>query len=951
MPVFHGSTIGLGTVLFTPSADGAISQFMRTNGAGVLSFADGGGGGSPGGSADDIQINDGAGGFTGGLGTLTSDGLRIDTVFNNPASSKTSATFVNTINGASPAANSGATLAMLLNPGVGETIGTNFQSVQSTQAYVSGSGTITQINGNDARLHATATSTNIGSYMGFYVRNPVLTSYTGTITNYYGYYVDDIGEAGVTNAYGLYMEDIANADTLNYAIYTNAGLVRFGGNVSALGYIDTQIFTATNQRFGFEAGEALTTGSHSNTLVGYQTGKAMTGGNRNTFVGTSVGDSATSPLVNTGVGFNALGALTGGIGNTTLGAYAGDGITSGDNNTIVGYQCDVHSNSANGVVMLGHNITSSEAPSLLIGDSTALWLYGDTGYNISIPAGTLSVSGMETDEVGLTITGANLQTAGYLDINSFGNTGGDVFKIASDGTLSVGGGPSLSALDANTSGITAASGTHLHLISGGNNKSIWVYADDLRARFFSDADTGLGAMAIYPMEDYAGLRIYGFDDVSDEYADLHIDDNGNAILDSAGISASTSLILAKAQGTVVIGDVGAGTNVADFAVTGIGFDRSVTFNTGANLILDGNGTATGSYPLEFQCTGTYTGGLAIQHFDGRPYLDMWAGTAGPRIRMSATSSIGGAGATIFATQSGGLYHLKFGDKDGSPRYEIGVGGAITAVHQWYGDASQLNMTLSSKGEFETTLSDATGIGWTLTGANTQTGNFIEINSFGVSGGDIMRLDSSGVLKFGTNGNAGVSHFGDSTLDLYASGSAQWNASTSLFGPANGLTGAALKLGTPSLTDPHLLPDSRDTNTGVGGNNSDSVSLVAGGVNVLQSTTTQVTVSQNAKFSKFIERSATTGITASTTQSQGQQQLTTEINEIATVANTNDVVTLPAAVAGRFVWLINNGANQLQIYPDTGDAIDGQSVNVSVTLGAGSKMGWYAYDSTNWEAQF
>jgi hypothetical protein len=66
MPVFHGSTIGLGTVLFTPTADGAVSQFMRTNGSGVLSFADGGGGSVvlPG-IANALLYDDGAGGFGG----------------------------------------------------------------------------------------------------------------------------------------------------------------------------------------------------------------------------------------------------------------------------------------------------------------------------------------------------------------------------------------------------------------------------------------------------------------------------------------------------------------------------------------------------------------------------------------------------------------------------------------------------------------------------------------------------------------------------------------------------------------------------------------------------------------------------------------------------------------------------------------------------------------------
>lgn len=53
------------------------------------------------------------------------------------------------------------------------------------------------------------------------------------VVNYYGLYHDDIfvDNNKLTNAYGIYLEDIDDAQTLNYAIYTNAGIIRFGDNV------------------------------------------------------------------------------------------------------------------------------------------------------------------------------------------------------------------------------------------------------------------------------------------------------------------------------------------------------------------------------------------------------------------------------------------------------------------------------------------------------------------------------------------------------------------------------------------------------------------------------------------------------------------------------------------------------------------------------------------------
>lgn len=90
-----------------------------------------------------------------------------------------------------------------------------------------------------------------------------------------------------------------------------------------------------------------------------------------------------------------------------------------------------------------------------------------------------------------------------------------------------------------------------------------------------------------------------------------------------------------------------------------------------------------------------------------------------------------------------------------------------------------------------------------------------------------------------------------------------------------------------------------------------------------------------------------GITASTTQSQGQRVLLSSINEISVVANVNDVVTMPEASQWRIVRIINNGVNTLQIFPSSGDNL-GAGVNISITLISGSNATYIAYDNTNWE---
>ncbi|KKL96241.1 hypothetical protein LCGC14_1846440 [marine sediment metagenome] len=100
---------------------------------------------------------------------------------------------------------------------------------------------------------------------------------------------------------------------------------------------------------------------------------------------------------------------------------------------------------------------------------------------------------------------------------------------------------------------------------------------------------------------------------------------------------------------------------------------------------------------------------------------------------------------------------------------------------------------------------------------------------------------------------------------------------------------------------------------------------------------------------FIRHSVTATITASTSQSQGNGALTSEINEIAVVAFVNDTVTLPAAIAGRKVTIINNGANILRMYPASGDNL-GAGVDVFEELKANEVIDFVAYDSINWHVE-
>lgn len=127
----------------------------------------------------------------------------------------------------------------------------------------------------------------------------------------------------------------------------------------------------------------------------------------------------------------------------------------------------------------------------------------------------------------------------------------------------------------------------------------------------------------------------------------------------------------------------------------------------------------------------------------------------------------------------------------------------------------------------------------------------------------------------------------------------------------------------------------------------STTLDVGSQLEMSSTETVLNTTLTMGTDQFINPSYEAGITASVTQTQGQQPLTAEINEISTVATANDTVTLPTASAARRVVVINNGASTLQIFPDTSDNFDGLGENVATTLAPGAKREFLTWNAATW----
>ena len=119
----------------------------------------------------------------------------------------------------------------------------------------------------------------------------------------------------------------------------------------------------------------------------------------------------------------------------------------------------------------------------------------------------------------------------------------------------------------------------------------------------------------------------------------------------------------------------------------------------------------------------------------------------------------------------------------------------------------------------------------------------------------------------------------------------------------------------------------------------------------QANITSVGTLTGLTISGALIKSVTNSITAGSTQTQaGAAALTTDINRVVTVGTNGDGVKLPTAVAGAKVEIINDDAAQtIQIWPATGDAIDGGSANAvdANSLAAGGDRTYFSVDATNW----
>lgn len=129
---------------------------------------------------------------------------------------------------------------------------------------------ITYLRGFSGRLGYTLSSTfdstitNADAIVAVTPYSNVTGAGTLAITNAAGLRVDPQGSAYITNLYGIYVDDQENATSLNYALYTNAGKVRFGDEVEttstmkATGYKSSDGSAGVTTTFDIANGDTVT---------------------------------------------------------------------------------------------------------------------------------------------------------------------------------------------------------------------------------------------------------------------------------------------------------------------------------------------------------------------------------------------------------------------------------------------------------------------------------------------------------------------------------------------------------------------------------------------------------------------------------------------------------------------------------------------------------------------
>ena len=265
----------------------------------------------------------------------------------------------------------------------------------------------------------------------------------------------------------------------------------------------------SNFRAGVNAGNSIISGGNYNTVVGDESGTAITTGDNNVLLGYAAGDAITTSgnhvaiganalstvttvgsLVavgadalkvnaggygNTAIGANALTANTSGNNNTTLGQNAGMAVTSGSGNTFVGQGAGDGTDDGVNNVAVGIGALSANAvgENVAIGNSSLAVCTASNNTAVGASSGKAVTSGSQNVFVGndaglAVIGGANHVAVGYRALRASTSANGNTAVGRDAGLLTTGGGNTFLG---DTAGDNVTTGVNNILIGNGPTTS------------------------------------------------------------------------------------------------------------------------------------------------------------------------------------------------------------------------------------------------------------------------------------------------------------------------------------------------------------------------------------------------------------------------------------------------------------------------------------------------
>ena len=130
------------------------------------------------------------------------------------------------------------------------------------------------------------------------------------------------------------------------------------------------------------------------------------------------------------------------------------------------------------------------------------------------------------------------------------------------------------------------------------------------------------------------------------------------------------------------------------------------------------------------------------------------------------------------------------------------------------------------------------------------------------------------------------------------------------------------------TNPTLIPNKTDVDTGIGWASADALSLIAGGIAGI------LFIEESSKIMQT--HNASVGLTADVGSAQGNGVITSSYNVYDTVGTAGDAATLPASFNAGAIIYVKNGAaaNAMDVFPASGDDL-GAGANTAVAIAAGN----------------